>query len=333
MKQLKYSLNVPILLLLVLGAYAPHAHAKLKGVYQEGVTKEAISIKLEPVTLPPSVEKVVATSLESLKNSPDAMDYIEIGQITIRRLKEACFNGKCEQYVVEDPTDILLTKAKEHGGTNVVFEIDDDVRVPVYRDSDKCEIEGTIGGEATVYEEWGSRKVYKERRWCEAWYEQQGNAIWYEVKATVWRLDKALASKLRELDLKDLTNIMRPVIFEAANSYYCQQDLCCGYKIPAVEATIFEATALACSPFFKSLPHYPEYADKAIVFVADQPPWHVERYGSSVYIINNHGLKTHSCNNYTLRQKPSVNDIDCGENEECLRNLLDAYSCTRIQSY
>lgn len=337
MKQLKYFVNVPILLLMVLGAYAPHADAKLKGEPQKDVTKEVVATELKPFMLPPSGQKVVATSPELLKNSPNAMDYVEIGQITIRRLKEACFDGKCDQYLVKDPTDILITKAAEHGGTHVVFEMRDNVRVPVYRDSDKCEIEVEIGRRVPAYDYRGAYIGTKIQTspYCSTWYEEEGNGIWYEVKATIWRLDRAIAHRLRELDPQDL----RPVIFESTGrfaTFACGQDRCCGYKSLVTETTIFEPTALACSPFFKKQYHL-EGPNSAIVFLAEHPPWHVKEYGPSVYIINNQGEKVRSCSKMgSISSKPSVNDMDCAKNEECLRNLVSCaegtYCCTPISS-
>jgi len=336
MKQLKYSVSVPILLVIFLGAYAPRVHAKLEGVPKEDVTKESIEIKLKPFGLPPSVQDVVATSLEPLKNSPNAMDYIEIGQITIRRLKEACFDGKCDQYLVKDPTDILLAKAAEHGGTHVVFEMHDNVQVSVRRDTDKCQIETEIGRELPDYGYGGEYRGTKivTSPYCSTWHKESGNGIWYEVKGTVWRLDKALANKLRELDTTDF----RPVVFESDlfSAFTCRQDKCCGYKSLITETEIFPATAMACSPFFKTR-HYLEAADAAIVFLAEHPPWHVEAYGPSVYIINNQGEKVRSCSKLGLHRKPpSVDDLDCGKNEECLRDFNsceeNSYCCTPTSS-
>lgn len=180
--------------------------------------------------------------------------------------------------------------------------------------------------------------------YCFEWVETVGTGTLRRITASLWRLDKTLADRLRNFRGKDL----RPVILESTGRFAqlaCGQARCCGYKDPLTEATIFEPTALACSAFFKRWPHVKE-ADAAIVFLsAGSYGSHSTNQEPNVYIINNQGGKKLSCSKLSSKTasgrrvwpRKSADDLECRNNdEECLRYFISCgdggYCCETISS-
>lgn len=282
---------------------------------REVTTWESVDVKLKPLKFHANTAKVIVTDAAALKAAPNAKDFIRIGEITVRRLKEACFDGRCKQYRPAAPTDLLLARAAKAGGTHLVIEPARSVPDYVWRDSDQCKTRQQVGRESPTYNSRGfmTGKQTNLSTICTDWEQESGKGTWIETTGVVWRLDKKVAAKIR----KPSTASKRPVITEVTGRYarlFCRREKCCGYKDPVTGENIGGEDNVWCSPFYRSSPRQ-KTADHAIIIYEN-------RYTKTMQmsIINIHGEKVMDCHDY--RKGISSGNIKCRQDDEqCFRRI------------